>query len=126
MRTHQRQSTAVSLCTNGLGWRESRSHRGPTAKALAQLGDRRSFCNISDFPQKVVRQRHTGEGSSRLQLAVQIVRNMAQLNHRWHVDSIDACASHVNVQALGAARLLVEFVALASVEAGPLESQSST
>jgi hypothetical protein len=70
-------------------------HRRATGEARAQLDDRRPLCNIADFAQKVIGQRHADEGSSRLQLAMQVVRNVAQLDHHWHVPSIQACVEHI-------------------------------
>ena len=94
-RTRRRRSTPVSLHANRLCWRKCRTHRGTTCEPSAELCDRRAFRNVSDFAQKVIGQRHPSQSRPRLQLAMEVVRDVAQLDHGWHVPSIQACAGHV-------------------------------
>ena len=94
-RTRRRRSTPVSLRANSPRGRKRRAHRGTTCEPSAELCDRRAFRNVSDLAQKVIGQRHSGQGCSRLQLAMEVVRDVAQLDHCWHVTSIQACAEQV-------------------------------
>ena len=85
------RSARTALAGESVGRTEARR-----VKASAQLRDRRAFRNVSDLAHEVIGQRHTGQRSPGLQLAMEVVRNVAQLDHRRHVISIQACAKHVN------------------------------
>lgn len=45
--------------------------------------------------EQVVGERETCQGRSRFELSVQIIRDVAELDHLWHVQNISACDSHV-------------------------------
>jgi len=65
------------------------------AQALLELLKRRHFSPAPKLPQQIIRERHAGHRRSRLQLAVQGIRNIANLDHLGHVLSVVACATHV-------------------------------
>lgn len=51
---------------------------------------------VAQFAQEVVGKGHTFEGRARFQFAMQVGRDVANLNHGGHAMSIVACETHVN------------------------------
>ncbi len=71
-------------------------YRCPIREATAQFRNGRTFGDLPDLPQHVVGQRHSGMSGPGLQLAVELVGNVTDLNHRRHVANLHACDAHVN------------------------------
>jgi hypothetical protein len=51
------------------------------SQAALQFGYGRAFCNALDLLKEIVRQRTAGHGCPGLELAMQIVRDMPELDH---------------------------------------------
>ncbi len=93
--THPKRSPAVSFPADGLGRRLAARDGGTPAQALAQLLYGRPLGQSANLGQQVIGKGHTGEGSLRLERAMQPVGNVAKLNHARHVHSILTCVTHV-------------------------------
>ena len=66
-----------------------------SAQPTVDAAPRPSATRPSDqLGEQIVRKRHTRESCPRFQLAVERFRNIADLNHPWHVHNMFACCSH--------------------------------
>lgn len=63
---------------------------------MPQLCERRALGDPAHLLEEVVGKGQTLQGGPRLELPVEIVRDMAKLNHLRHVVNIAACDPHVN------------------------------
>jgi hypothetical protein len=71
---------------------------------------------VADLPEQVVRKRHSLERRSRLKLAVEVGRHVANLNHAFHVDSILPCRTHVNpANPLAFIAIILNWIIVASL-----------
>jgi len=87
----QPQSPTLPLDPDGPGRRDSEGYRRAAGDPLSQFRNSRSFCNAPDLSQEIVGQGQAFEGRTGFQLAVQIVRNVSELDHLGHVTRIAAC-----------------------------------
>ena len=63
-------------------------------QTLAELGQRRTRRDLSEFSQQVIGKRHAHGRCPDLKTAVKNVRNISNLNHACHAMSIAACDAH--------------------------------
>ena len=88
-------------------------HGCPIRETRTQFLDCWTLGNVSNLAQQVIGQRHSSLGGTCLQLAMKVVGYMPQLDHRRHVQNIQACGAHVNAlwQSVQAERSLPETFA---------------
>jgi hypothetical protein len=78
-------------------------------QAFPQFPNGGTLGKCANLRQKEVRQRHSGHGHPRLELAVQAISNIADMNLPWHVWSMRAYTKHVKPRLDGAGARLVGF-----------------
>jgi hypothetical protein len=66
-----------------------------SVETLAELGQRGTLRDVSEFYEQIVRKRHARDRGSGLEIAVKNLRNISNLNHSSNVASIFACGAHV-------------------------------
>jgi hypothetical protein len=93
---HRRQSLVVAFGSNCL----CRPHGGDDRRTLFQSGsqllERRSLGHMTNLAEQVVGKRHARQRRPRFEPTMQRVRDVANLNHRGHVQKIKTCVAHVN------------------------------
>jgi len=68
-------------------WHGTRPHGLAPRKPLPGFIKSRPFNGVAEFAEQVVRERDAFERRSRFELAMQIVRYVADLKHDWHAIS---------------------------------------
>src|SRR4029077_5076736 len=91
-----RRSAALPLSSYGGGRRGMRAHGLATRKAPPHFFQSGAGEWVAQVAQKVVREGHAFEGGTGLELAMEVGRHIADLNHDRHAISILACGAHVN------------------------------
>lgn len=86
-------STSVALPTDQLGRRRAQRSAWRCRQPLDQLGAGGRRRNPLQLAQSELRQRHPGQRGASLELAVDIVVDVADLQHR-HALSMDSCREH--------------------------------
>ena len=65
------------------------------AEPGCELGPGGKFGDTTDFREKIIRQRHTGERRARLERRMHGIRDVPNLNHLAHASSMKPCAGDV-------------------------------
>src|SRR5579862_7014090 len=99
-RTRRRQSAAPPLGTHSSRRPRMRPHGLAPRKPLPDFTQTRAVEGMSQLAEQVVREGHTFQRRTRFEFAMQIRRNIPNLNHHWHAMSILACGTHLKRIAL--------------------------
>jgi len=84
----------IALCPHSLCWPRPWGRPVPNGQPLADLIGRQPLRKPLDLGKQIVRERHPGQRGPRLELPVQVLRDIADLNHGGHADSILSCSAH--------------------------------
>jgi cytosine/creatinine deaminase len=71
-------------------------HGLPARKPFSHFIESRAVEDVAQLAEQVIRKRHAFKRRTRLELAMQVRRYIADLNHNRHAFSILTCAAHVN------------------------------
>jgi hypothetical protein len=93
---HRRRSLAITFGTDCLCWPHRRVHTRSPLQTGSQLIKRRSLGYMTNLAEQVVGERHARQRRTRFEPTMQRIRHITNLNHRRHVQNINACGSHVN------------------------------
>jgi hypothetical protein len=87
----EHESASLSLGPHGPGRGDTRDDRGTPGQTLAQFSHRGALGHAPHFLKKVVRQRESLQGRAGLELSMELVGNVAELDHFRHVSNIASC-----------------------------------
>jgi hypothetical protein len=81
----EHESVTLPLCPHGFGGGDARDDRRALGKAVTQLSQCGALRNAAHLLKKVIRQRKPLQGGAGFELPMELIRDMAQLDHLRHV-----------------------------------------
>jgi hypothetical protein len=91
---HRRRSPRITLRSHSLRGGFSQGNRLTSSKPHPHLGERRRCCDTTHLAEEVVGEAHAFLRRASFELAVQVVRDVPELNHLGHERMLAACAAH--------------------------------
>src|SRR2546426_8572914 len=84
------RSLAFPLGSDGFGRRNARGDRRALSQSLPKLSQRRPLGDTADLLHEVVGERQAFHGSAHLELSMEVIGNVAELDHPGHAKRISA------------------------------------